>query len=169
MSMSFLNTARLSTRTLGRGLALRTTSRVPVRSFMSLKTSKYDVTATAQGSPRDGSTSCNGLTLNLAPPKEMGGAGNGENPEQLFAMGYSACLLEAIHLVARQMNKTDMAQHAKVHVTVHLGEPNDLPGFGIGVNVKVEGIDDELLQAGHEACPYNRMLKYGVDVQATVA
>ncbi len=40
MSMSFLNTARLSTRTLGRGLALRTTSRVPVRSFMSLKTSK---------------------------------------------------------------------------------------------------------------------------------
>ncbi len=99
----------------------------------------------------------------------MGGAGNGENPEQLFAMGYSgarlipyshrvsqyaACLLEAIHLVARQMNKTDMAQHAKVHVTVHLGEPNDLPGFGIGVNVKVEGIDDELLQAGHEVRRY---------------
>ncbi|KAF8904961.1 OsmC-like protein [Mucidula mucida] len=162
--MSFLNTARLSTRTLGRGLAL-----LPARSFMSLETTKYTATAIAQGAGRNGSTSCNGLTLNLATPKELGGAGNGENPEQLFAMGYSACLLGAIQLAARQMNKSDMAQHAKVHVSVHLGEPKGMPGFGIGVDVKVEGIDDELLQAGHAACPYSRMLKHGVDVQATAA
>jgi hypothetical protein len=29
------------------------------------------------------------LKLNLALPKELGGSGKGENPEQLFAMGYA--------------------------------------------------------------------------------
>ncbi len=52
------------------------------------------------------------------------------------------------------MNKSDMAQHAKVHVSVHLGEPKGMPGFGIGVDVKVQGIDDELLQAGHAVRRY---------------
>lgn len=42
-----------------------------------------------------------------------------------------------------------MAKNAKVHVSVHLGEAKDLGGFGIGADVTVEGIDDELLQAGH--------------------
>ena len=60
-----------------------------------------------------------------------------------------ACLLGAIQLVARGMGKTEMAKNAKVHVSVHLGEPKDMEGFGIGVDIKVEGIDDELLQAGH--------------------
>ena len=35
-------------------------------------------------------------------PKEMGGSGNGTNPEQLFAAGYAACFHSALQLVARQ-------------------------------------------------------------------
>jgi hypothetical protein len=54
--------------------------------------SQYTATATAQGAGRNGTVSANGLQLNLALPKELGGSGKGENPEQLFAMGYSgAC------------------------------------------------------------------------------
>jgi len=37
----------------------------------------------------------NGLKLNLALPKELGGSGKGENPEQLFAMGYSGIYIYA--------------------------------------------------------------------------
>lgn len=50
---------------------------------------KYTATAVAQGAGRNGTVSSNGKTLKLATPKELGGAGDGENPEQLFAMGYS--------------------------------------------------------------------------------
>lgn len=43
-----------------------------------------------------------------------------------------------------------MAKNAKVHASVHIGEPEGMPGFGIAVDMKVEGIDEELLKAGHE-------------------
>lgn len=45
-----------------------------------------------------------------------------------------------------------MAKDAVVHASVHLGEPKDMGGFGIAVDIKVEGVDEELLQAGHEVC-----------------
>jgi len=50
---------------------------------------QYTANATATGAGRDGTVNSNGLKLNLALSKELGGSGKGENPEQLFAMGYS--------------------------------------------------------------------------------
>lgn len=43
-----------------------------------------------------------------------------------------------------------MAKNAKVHASVHIGEAEGMSGFGIAVDMKVEGIDEELLKAGHE-------------------
>ena len=37
-----------------------------------------------------------GLALAMALPKELGGAGEGHNPEQLFALGWSSCFGQAI-------------------------------------------------------------------------
>ena len=53
----------------------------------------YTAEALATGEGRDGHgrTSDGKLDLDLAIPKEMGGSGNGTNPEQLFAIGYAAC------------------------------------------------------------------------------
>ena len=42
-----------------------------------------------------------------------------------------------------------MAKKAVVHTSVSLGDAEGLEGFGIAVDIKVEGVDDELLQAGH--------------------
>src|SRR3981081_3933150 len=42
------------------------------------------------------------LALAMATPKEIGGAGAGHNPEQLFAPGYSSCYLQAIMLISRK-------------------------------------------------------------------
>ncbi|KAG7098392.1 hypothetical protein E1B28_000351 [Marasmius oreades] len=145
------------------------TSSLLLRSYMTLKSTKYTVTATAQGSGRNGSVSSNGLNLNLALPKELGGTGNGENPEQLFAMGYAACFLGAIQAVAAQQGKKEMASRATVHATVAIGEPEGMPGFGLGVDIKVEGIDEELLKAGHEFCPYSRLGKEGILVRVSLA
>ncbi len=43
------------------------------------------------------------LALELAMPQELGGRGQGTNPEQLFAAGYAACFHGALALVARKM------------------------------------------------------------------
>ena len=46
-----------------------------------------------------------------------------------------------------------MAKKAVVHTSVSLGDAEGLGGFGIAVDIKVEGVDDELLQAGHAVSP----------------
>jgi Ohr subfamily peroxiredoxin len=83
-------------------------------------------------------------------PTALGGKGDGNNPEQLFAMGYAACFLGALQMVAGQQGKTDAARNAAVHAQVHLGPPEGSAGFGLAVDVQVEGVDDqELIDAGH--------------------
>lgn len=44
-----------------------------------------------------------------------------------------------------------MARNAAVHTQVHVGEPEGKEGFGLQVDIQVEGIDDiELIEAGHK-------------------
>ena len=45
-----------------------------------------------------------------------------------------------------------MATRVVVHASVHIGTPDDMEGFGLAVNIKVEGVDEELLKASHEVC-----------------
>ena len=52
--------------------------------------------------------------------------------------------------MAKPLGKEAMAKKAVVHASVHIGTPKNLEGFGISVDIKVEGIDEELLKAGHE-------------------
>jgi hypothetical protein len=58
-------------------------------SFYTFFTQQYSAHATAKGAGRNGEATSGNLSLRLAMPKELGGMGNGSNPEQLFAMGYS--------------------------------------------------------------------------------
>jgi len=141
-------------------------------------TEQYTATATAKGAGRSGHVECDGLKFNLAVPKEMGGNGKGENPEQLFAMGYSSpliislndldqlvsdlfaysvllllfpgCLLGAIQASAKRLGKSEMAKNAVVRASVHIGQTAELDGFGLAVDIKVEGVDEEIVKAGHE-------------------
>ena len=81
---------------------------------------KYTTSATATGG-RDGraSTKDGSLDVKLATPKELGGGGGqGNNPEQLFAAGYSACFLGAMKFVASQGGTTKVPSDAKVATTV---------------------------------------------------
>jgi osmotically inducible protein OsmC len=60
----------------------------------------YSTRATATGG-RDGTARTDDGTFEvaLATPKELGGNGQGNNPEQLFAAGYAACFLSAMKFV----------------------------------------------------------------------
>ena len=70
----------------------------------------YTAEALTTGDGRDGhARSSDGrLDLQLAIPKEMGGSGDGTNPEQLFAIGYASCFHAALRLVGRQ-EKADVS------------------------------------------------------------
>lgn len=58
------------------------------------------------------------LDLELGIPVEMGGNGQGTNPEQLFAAGYSACFASALGLVGRaaKVDVSDAAVTAEVGI-----------------------------------------------------
>ena len=63
----------------------------------------YTAHASATGG-REGQVKSNDglLDVKLITPKEMGGAGGGVNPEQLFAAGYAACFIGAMKFVSGQ-------------------------------------------------------------------
>lgn len=58
-----------------------------------------------------------------------------------------------------------LIKDAVVRTSVHLGEVEELGGFGIAVDIQVGGVEDEaLIKAAHEACPYSRALTQGAVV-----
>ena len=63
----------------------------------------YTTTATTKGG-RDGRAVLEGdkLALAMALPKHLGGNGEGHNPEQLFALGWSSCFGQAVLLAGAQ-------------------------------------------------------------------
>ena len=136
---------------------------------------KYTTTATATGG-RDGraATRDGALDVKLGVPKEMGGNGQGNNPEQLFAAGYSACFLGAIKAVAsKDKDGPKVPNEATVTATVGIG-PRSEGGFGItaALEVSLPGLSrDEaqgLVDKAHQVCPYSNATRGNVDVQLTV-
>ena len=132
----------------------------------------YQAHATSTGG-RDGTTRTSDglLDLKLAVPKEMGGAGGGVNPEQLFAAGYSACFIGAMKFVAGTQ-KIALPADTSIAATVGIGQ---IPqGFGIEVQlaVTVPGMDREAAQAlvdqAHVVCPYSNATRGNVVVTITV-
>lgn len=133
----------------------------------------YTAEALATGEGRDGHgrTSDGRLDLDLATPAELGGGGNGTNPEQLFAVGYAACFHSALRLVARQ-EKADVSDSA-VGARVSLGQI-DGGGFGLAVELEITlpNLDHDAAQAlaekAHQVCPYSNATRGNVEVTLTV-
>lgn len=136
---------------------------------------KYRTEATATGG-RDGraKTADGSLDVKLTTPKELGGGGGeGNNPEQLFAAGYSACFLGAMKFVASQ-GGPKVPPDATVTATVGIG-PRSEGGFGLDValNVSLPGVDrveaERLVEKAHQVCPYSNATRGNVDVRTAVA
>ncbi len=135
---------------------------------------KYTTSATATGG-RDGhaSTEDGSLDVTLATPKELGGGGGkGNNPEQLFAAGYSACFLGAMKFVSSQ-GGPNVPADTKVKATVGIG-PRSEGGFGItaALDVSLPGLSKEeaqkLIEKAHQVCPYSNATRGNVDVKLHV-
>jgi Ohr subfamily peroxiredoxin len=135
---------------------------------------KYRATATATGG-RDGqaATKDGTFSVKLATPKELGGGGGpGNNPEQLFAAGYSACFLGAMKFVSSQGGPKVPAD-TSVTSTVGIG-PRSEGGFGIDVEMEVSlpGLDkaeaEALVEKAHQVCPYSTAIRGNVNRRTQV-
>jgi Ohr subfamily peroxiredoxin len=135
----------------------------------------YTTQATATGGRTGSARTADGaFAVTLTTPKELGGpGGEGNNPEQLFAAGYSACFLGAIKFVAAQ-RKVKVAEDSTVTATVGIGPRDNGQGFGLDVALAVSlpGIDRETAQAivdqAHIVCPYSHATRNSLDVRLSV-
>lgn len=137
---------------------------------------KYWTEAKATGGGRNGLTTLvNGqLTMTLASPKELGGSGLGHNPEELFALGYSACYLGAMRFAAASEKLGTVPDDATVNAHVGIGPRSD-GGFGLKVRlvVSLPGLDravaEKIVERGHFICPYSNATKGNIEVVTELA
>lgn len=137
----------------------------------------YTAHATATGGREGHAKSDDGLLdVKLITPKEMGGAGGGVNPEQLFAAGYAACFIGAMKFVAGQ-EKITIPADAKIEGVVGIGPfgAGAVPaGFNIAVELKISvpGMEkaavEALVEKTHKVCPYSNATRGNIDVTLTV-
>jgi lipoyl-dependent peroxiredoxin len=141
--------------------------------FMAIEKVLYRAHATSYGGREGSARSSDGvLDLKLSTPKELGGAGgSGTNPEQLFAVGYSACFTGALKYVAAQ-EKVALPQDLTVTGDVGIGK---IPsGFGIEVDltIRAPGMDRQRLQQlvdkAHIVCPYSNATRNNIEVRLHV-
>jgi Ohr subfamily peroxiredoxin len=110
------------------------------------------------------------LEVDLRLPAEMGGQGDGTNPEELFAVGYAACFEGALGAVARRSKAEtgNVAIDSKVMLF-----PTEERGFKLGVelDVSLPSVENaealELVRAAHKVCPYSNATRGNIEVALT--
>jgi osmotically inducible protein OsmC len=133
----------------------------------------YTAEALSTGAGRNGHvrTTDGRVDLDLAAPKDMGGSGEGANPEQLFAAGYAACFHSALQSIARK-DKTDLGD-SSVGALVGIG-PNGEGGFQLEVTLEVvvpnlpQDEAQALADQAHQVCPYSNATRGNIEVTVVV-
>jgi peroxiredoxin, Ohr subfamily len=110
-------------------------------------------------------TSDGRLDVKLTVP---GTPGNGTNPEQLFAVGWSACFLSAIKLVASKM-KVRLPADVAVDPEVDLCTSDEGYFLQARLNVSLPGLDRQVAQSildgAHHTCPYSKATRGNINVE----
>lgn len=113
------------------------------------------------------------LDMELRLPPELGGPGNGTNPEQLFAAGFAACFHGALNLLCKRARLE--ANDTVVEAQVSFGRDPMDGGYELVVNlqVKMPGVErrvaEELVRNAERLCPYAKMARQGTVNIVTVA
>ena len=120
---------------------------------------------------RDGGasrTSDGRLDVKLSIP---GTSGTGTNPEELFAVGWSACFLSALKIVAAR-KKVKLPAEVAVDAEIDLGTAGGGYLIQARLNVKLPSIDREvaqaLVEAAHVECPYSKATHGNINVVTNV-
>ena len=132
----------------------------------------YTAQATTNQGGRQGGhaeTSDGKLKVDLAYPKEMGGNGDGTNPEQLVALGYSACFAGAIGAVAKT-SKTDITG-LTVTCRATIGKEGEAFALAFEIEATLPALSqadaEALVAKAHDVCPYSRAFRHTAPATAT--
>lgn len=137
---------------------------------MNLEKVVYTAKAHTTGGRENGTsrTSDGRLDVKLATP---GQAGTGTNPEQLFAVGWSACFLSAMKVVANK-TKAALPADAAVDAEVDLGIAEGGYAIQARLNVSLPGMDRQaaraLVDGAHQICPYSKATRGNINVAINV-
>jgi Ohr subfamily peroxiredoxin len=111
------------------------------------------------------------LDVRLAFPRELGGNGQGTNPEQLFAAGFSACFASAVRFVAGQKKLDAGTVTVDTAVTLFVREDGRY-GLRADFDVKAPGLSGEDLDAviaeAKRICAYTNATAGNVETRFTV-
>lgn len=132
----------------------------------------YATEALASGKGRDGHIEVPdlGWDFPMATPKELGGSGNGTNPEQLFAAGFAACFHSALTSVAqwKKLDPGDSSVGAGVSLV-----PDDISyHFELELEVVLPGLNradaEYLTEATLKACPFAKAIRDNVKMEVNI-
>lgn len=134
---------------------------------------KYTAEALASGDGRNGQVKTAGgsLDLKLAAPKELGGSGDGNNPEELFAAGYAACFHGAVRKMAGEADQD--AADSSVGVKIGIGG-DDAGGIALTATIEVvlphveKAAAEDLAKKAHDFCPYSKATRGNIEVDIKV-
>jgi osmotically inducible protein OsmC len=111
------------------------------------------------------------LDVQLRIPKELGGPGDGTNPEELFAVGYASCFESALLTVGRRLDAEvgDVAIDSKVMLVTTEDHAFTL---AVELEVTLPSVSDqakaaELVAKAHKVCPYSNATRGNIDVKLT--
>lgn len=105
------------------------------------------------------------LDLPLSPP---GSGRPGTNPEQLFAIGWSACFIGALRRAGQKYN-IRLPDDVAVDADVSLGNTAD-GGFALAaqLTVRLPGLaaeeKEKLVAEAHQICPYSKSTRGNIEV-----
>jgi osmotically inducible protein OsmC len=128
-----------------------------------LYTAKAHTTGGRQGGASR--TSDGRLDVMLSIP---GAPGDGTNPEQLLAVGWSACFTSAMKIAAAKM-KVTLPPGMSLDAEVDLGSDED--GYFLQARLKANlpGLDRQVAQAilesAHQTCPYSKATRGNINVE----
>ncbi|WP_309080222.1 organic hydroperoxide resistance protein [Zhihengliuella sp.] len=134
----------------------------------------YTTEALATGAGRNGhvATRDGRVEFDLAAPESMGGSGDGANPEQLFAAGYSACFHGALQLVAKKENVEIQDSSVGGRVTLGKDDEGNLQ-LAVVLEVVLPGVERDVAQdladKAHQVCPYSRATRGNIEVDVRVS
>jgi osmotically inducible protein OsmC len=107
------------------------------------------------------------LDVRLRLPKELGGQGDGTNPEQLFAASYAACFHGALSLLAARANIAIPDAEVTASVTFGKDPVDGLFMLSADIRISLPGVDraiaGELVRNTERICPYAKMARDGIE------
>ncbi|MBT2143869.1 MULTISPECIES: organic hydroperoxide resistance protein [unclassified Rhodanobacter] len=114
-------------------------------------------------------SSDNRLDIKLSPP---GSSGEGTNPEQLFAAGWSACFIGALGIAASKRSvtlPTNLAVDAEVDLGARDGDFFLQARLGVSLPGMASDLARDLVEEAHRICPYSKATRGNINVDLSLA